>query len=104
MSVNVKVTTSSGNKISVSPKTNKNNVVVSRRAVLSSESTSDKNYVHEQGSPSATWTINHNLSKFPSVSIVDSAGTLIIAEVEYVSTSQVVITFDASTSGKAYLN
>ena len=104
MSVNVKVTTSSGNKISVSPKTNKNNVVVSRRAVLSAETTGDKNYVHDQDSPSATWTINHTLSKFPSVSIVDSAGTLIIAEIEYVSTSQLVITFDASTSGKAYLN
>jgi len=104
MGVNVKVTTSSGNKISVTPKTNKNNVVVSRRAVLSSEAASDKNYVHDQASPSTTWTINHNLSKYPSVSIVDSAGTLIIAEVEYTSTSQVVITFDSSTSGKAYLN
>ena len=64
----------------------------------------DKNYVHEQSSPSTTWTVNHNLNKRVAVSVVDSAGTLIICDVRYVSDSQVVLTFDAATSGNAYAN
>jgi hypothetical protein len=64
----------------------------------------DKNYVHEQSSPSTTWTIDHGLSKRASVSVVDSAGTVIICDVSYTSDNQVVLTFDASTSGQAYLN
>lgn len=64
----------------------------------------DKNYVHEQSSPSATWTVNHNLNKRVAVSVVDSAGTAIICDVHYVSDNQVVLTFDAATSGNAYAN
>ena len=64
----------------------------------------DKNYVHEQSSPSTTWTVNHNLNKRVSVSVVDSAGTVIICDVRYVSDNQVVLTFDAATSGNAYAN
>lgn len=64
----------------------------------------DKNYVHTQASPSASWTIDHGLSKRASVSVVDSAGTVIICDVSYTSDNQVVLSFDASTSGQAYLN
>ena len=64
----------------------------------------DKNYVHEQSSPSTTWTVNHNLNKRVAVSVVDSAGTVIICDVRYVSDNQVVLTFDAATSGNAYAN
>jgi len=65
---------------------------------------SDKNYVHDQSSASATWTVTHNLNKRPAVSVVDSAGTLIICDVQYDSDNQVTLTFDDSTAGKAYLN
>lgn len=64
----------------------------------------DKNYVHDQGSPSDSWTITHNLNKRPSVSVVDSAGTQILCEVYYESDNQVLLSFDSATSGKAYLN
>lgn len=64
----------------------------------------DKNYVHSQDSPSASWTVTHNLNKRASVSVVDSAGTVIICDVDYVSDNQVVLNFDSSTSGSAYLN
>lgn len=66
--------------------------------------TGDKKYTHNQSSPSTTWTINHNLEKKPSVTVVDSADNVIICEVEYTTDNQVVLTFDASTSGKAYIN
>jgi len=65
---------------------------------------SDKNFVFTQSSASDTWTINHTLDKFPSVSVVDSGGTAVIGNITYNSTSQITLTFSASFSGKAYLN
>lgn len=64
----------------------------------------DKSYTHDQTTPSDTWTINHFLDKFPSVSIVDSAGTQVEGEVVYESINQLVVTFSGAFSGKAYLN
>lgn len=64
----------------------------------------DKNFIFTQSSASDTWTINHTLNKFPSVSVVDSAGSIVIGNVTYNSTSQITLTFSASFSGKAYLN
>ena len=64
----------------------------------------DKNYVHDQIASSKTWTINHNLNKYPSVMVVNSAGTVALGEITYTSLNQVVITFSAQFSGKAFLN
>lgn len=61
-------------------------------------------YVFTQSTPAAVWTINHDLGKYPAVSIVDSANDEVIGEVHYTSTSQIVITFSAAFSGKAFLN
>lgn len=105
------INVSSGDSISiggVSTSTNAltvkdSSVNVSVTGVIASTS-GDKNYVHDQASPSATWTIDHNLAKRASVSVVDSAGSIIICDVSYTSDNQVVLTFDASTSGQAYLN
>ena len=60
-------------------------------------------HVHTQGTVSTTWTINHALGGYPSVSIVDSAKTVVIGEVTYVSTTQVVVNFTSAFSGYAYL-
>ena len=105
------INVSSGDSISiggVSTSTNAltvkdSSVNVSVTGVIASTS-GDKNYVHDQASPSATWTIDHDLAKRVSVSVVDSAGSIIICDVSYTSDNQVVLTFDASTSGQAYLN
>lgn len=61
-------------------------------------------YVHTQSSPSTTWTITHNLNKYPSVTIIDSANDEVIGEVRFTSINQVVLTFSAAFSGKAFLN
>ena len=61
-------------------------------------------YVHTQTVAAAVWTIIHNLGKYPSVSIVDSANDEVIGEVRYTNTNQVVVTFSAAFSGKAFLN
>lgn len=64
----------------------------------------DKNYIHNQLAASTTWTINHNLEKFPSVTVQDSASTNIIGEVTYIDNNNLTITFSDELSGKAYLN
>lgn len=60
-------------------------------------------YVHTQASPSSSWIINHPLGGYPSVMVSDSASTVVIGEVSYVSTSQVVVDFTTPFSGYAYL-
>lgn len=65
---------------------------------------SDWGYVHTQTSPSITWAITHNLNKYPSVTIVDSAGTVVEGDVAYSNTNSVVVTFSSTFSGKAYFN
>lgn len=59
---------------------------------------------HTQGSASSTWTVTHNLNKFPSVTIVDSEEEQIFGVVDYQSANTIVLTFSAAISGKAYLN
>ena len=48
-------------------------------------------YTHDQGIPSATWTIVHNLDKH-------------VGEITYISNNEIQILFQAAFSGKAYLN
>ena len=65
----------------------------------------DKNFVFEQAIASATWVIEHDLNKYPSVSVVDSAGTMQIPdEIKYDSENQITITFISAFAGKAILN
>lgn len=61
-------------------------------------------YIHDQSTPSASWTVLHNLGKFPSVTIVDTANSEIIGEVNFVNNNTLTISFSASFSGKAYIN
>lgn len=60
-------------------------------------------HVHTQGNVSQSWTINHALGGYPSVTIVDSSRTVVIGEVTYTNTSQVVVNFTSAFSGFAYL-
>ena len=64
----------------------------------------DKNYVHNQNVASAVWTVNHNLDKYASVSVVDSGYTAVNGLVEYINTNSLTITFSAPFSGKAFIN
>jgi hypothetical protein len=65
---------------------------------------SDKNYYHNQISPSATWTITHGLAKVPSVTIIDSSNRVVFGEVEVINSNEIVLYFNGAFSGKAYLN
>ena len=66
-------------------------------------------YTHNQSSTSDTWVITHNLHRFPSVTVVDSADTIVQGTVVYNSNKQLTISFFSGSSalafqGKAYLN
>jgi hypothetical protein len=61
-------------------------------------------YTHEQTVASSVWEINHDLDKKPSVTIVDSADSVVIGDVFYVSNGNIIVEFDAPFTGKAYLN
>ena len=62
-----------------------------------------KRFTHTQSTSATSWTITHTLDGYPSVTVVDSAGTVVIGEVKYDSTSQVTISFEAAFAGKAHL-
>ena len=64
----------------------------------------DKNFVFVQGVPAMSWTIIHNLNKYPSVWILDSAGTAVEGDIHYDNVNQVTVNFTAAFSGKATLN
>ena len=65
----------------------------------------DKHFTYVQAVPSDTWTINHNLNKKPSITVVDSAGEVQIPnDTEIVDTNTVIVKFIAAFAGEAYLN
>jgi hypothetical protein len=77
------------------------NIVVVRSNSPSSANT--RRYIHAQNTSSDTWIINHTLGGYPSVTVVDSAKTCVIGEVQYDSTTQITVLFSAPFSGYAYL-
>ena len=64
----------------------------------------DTHYTHIQAVASDTWVIDHNLGKYPSVSVVDSANDEVEGSVNHVNPMRVILVFSAPFSGKAFLN
>ena len=69
-----------------------------------SVSSGDVSYTHNQGSAASVWNIAHNTGKFCSVTVVDSGNTVVVGEIVYTDSNNIVLTFNASFSGKAYIN
>ena len=65
---------------------------------------SDARLSHHQATAASIWTITHNLGKNPSVSIVDSAGDECEGEVRHISVNELVVSFSAAFTGRAFLN
>lgn len=61
-------------------------------------------YIHEQGVASAVWHIEHNLDRYPSVTIVDSAENVVVGYITYIDKNNVEVNFNGAFKGKAYLN
>lgn len=60
-------------------------------------------YTHIQDVASTTWTINHNLGRYPQVTIVDSGGNEVVGDLLYNDQYTVTATFGAAFGGRAYL-
>lgn len=61
-------------------------------------------FTWNQSIPATVWTIPHNLNKYPPVSVVDTLGNRVEADVQYIDNNTVQITFGSPFTGKAYIN
>jgi len=73
-------------------------------AVFTLSSQGAPTFVFDQAAPATVWNIQHNLGKFPSVSVVNNNDIVINGEVTYIDNNNVQLNFSAGFSGKAYLN
>jgi len=73
-------------------------------AVFTLSSQGAPTFVFTQGIPATTWNIQHNLAKFPSVSVINNNDVVINGEVTYIDNKNVQLNFSAGFTGKAYLN
>ena len=64
----------------------------------------NKEFIFTQAVPSIEWTVQHNMDKFPSVSVVNTNNILMYGNTTYVDANNLIINFSAGFSGKAYLN
>jgi hypothetical protein len=61
-------------------------------------------YTHTQGDDSSTWTIEHNLGFYPSVSVFMTSGDVVEGAIEHQDVNTLTITFSVAISGTAYLS
>ncbi len=73
-------------------------------AVFTLSSQGAPTFVFTQGIPATTWNIQHNLGKFPSVSVINNNDVVINGEVTYIDNNNVQLNFSDGFTGKAYLN
>ncbi len=66
--------------------------------------TSDANFVFTQAYAASQWVVDHDLGKKPAVTVVDSAGTVVIGQVVYNTDNRCTLDFEAAFSGKAFFN
>lgn len=64
----------------------------------------DKYFIFEQATSSDEWHISHNLSKKPSVTVVDEYERVVVPAVEYINDYEIILRFNFAFKGKAYLN
>jgi hypothetical protein len=82
----------------------RNEILNIKNQIGNLSSGSDSNYVHNQSQPLDTWSITHNLNKYPSVTVIDSAGSKVEGTVTYISNEEIKIEFSSPFSGKVILN
>jgi len=64
----------------------------------------DKNKVISIDVASSVWILEHNLNKYPAVSIVNSANVTVYGDIVYDTLNKVTVTFNAAHTGKAFFN
>lgn len=69
----------------------------------------NRTFTYTKANPADTWVITHSLNSYPSVTVVDTGGSVVRGEVVYNTINKLTITFFSNSSaiavdGKAYLN
>jgi hypothetical protein len=64
----------------------------------------DKNFLFTQISAATTWSINHNLGKYPSIEAMDSTKRIIQGDIQHIDLNNSQITFNSAVSGGATCN
>tara|TARA_B100000614_G_scaffold262903_1_gene299873 strand:- start:42383 stop:43336 length:954 start_codon:yes stop_codon:yes gene_type:complete len=64
----------------------------------------NSSFQYDQGVGASTWTIDHNLNRYPTITVLSSSGFQIEPEVEYVNLNRVTLRFSPAASGTAYMN
>lgn len=83
---------------------NGNIKITYNKNITQEDVTGDKHFVHLQGPPSNLWTVTHNLDKKPSVTIIDSAGNMVVGKLVYVNLNILTLQFVSPISGEAICN
>lgn len=60
-------------------------------------------FTFTQSTPLLVWNVVHGLGRFPAVSVVDSAGDIVLGDVVYIDSTRLTVTFGAPFSGAVYL-
>jgi hypothetical protein len=61
-------------------------------------------YHHKQNASTEVWEIRHGLGFHPNVTVLDSGGSTVEGELEYLSKNTLRVIFSAPISGDAYLS
>lgn len=61
-------------------------------------------FEHDQTTPLQDWTVNHNLGRYPELTIIGDDGNQVITDVEHVSVNTAIVHFATLTTGKAVCN
>ena len=73
-------------------------------AVFQLSSQGAPTFIFTQAVADTVWNVNHNLGKFPSVSVVNNNNVVINGEITYIDNNNLTCTFSAGFAGTAYLN
>ena len=58
-----------------------------------------RQYEHSQTVQASSWTVNHNLNRYPQVAVLSAGGVEMWAETIHTSLNQVMVYFDQPTAG-----
>lgn len=61
-------------------------------------------FVHNQVIPATIWTVVHDLVYPPAVTVIDSAGTVLLANVTFVDATTITVEHGFPTAGSVYLS
>ena len=73
-------------------------------AVFTLSSQGVPTFIFNQNTVATVWNIQHNLGKFPSITVIDTGDTVVTGEYTYIDNNNVQLNFSAGFAGKAYLN